>query len=188
MLGLAVKRPADTSHPPSGKRRCIPWASSPLLEASPAVKVNENSSLRERAEPFRLVTAQFPIDALTAVWKDGTNRPINVAHQRRLCKLFQKQGLHRNDASHRLRLACSKTDVEAMMNLLWRRQEVDSPWLKKNIEGPWPSFMDWKDVNRRDAELMAGNHRVEALKEFLKLPGNQEQGRWWICDVYNQGG
>jgi hypothetical protein len=165
----------------------VPWISPSPVETSLAVESTENSSIRERAEAYRLVTAKFPIDALTAVWKDGTNRPINVAHQRRLCRLFQTQGLHRTDASHRLRLACTRAEVEAMMGLLWRRKEVDDPAVKKNIDGPWPSFMDWKRVNDRDAELMAGNHRVQALEEYLKPLENAEHERWWICDIYDRG-
>jgi hypothetical protein len=65
-----------------------------------------------------------------------------------------------------------------MMGLLWRRKEVDDPTVKKNIDGPWPSFMDWKRVNNYNAELMAGNHRVQALEEYLKPLGNAEHERW----------
>lgn len=195
MLKLPIKRRFD---PPealdANKRRPIPWSSSPPFEPPPRVvpaiqnrEGSEGSSVREQAEPYRLVTAKFPIDALTAEWKDGTNRPINPAHQRRLYQAFQTQGLHRTDVSHRLRLACTKVEVEAMMNLLWRRKQVDQPWLKKDSEGSWPSFMDWKSVNAGDVELMAGNHRVQALKEYLKPVEKQELGRWWICDIYDRG-
>ena len=32
----------------------------------------------------------------------------------------------------------------------------------------WPLFDDWVEVNGAKAELVAGNYRVEALKELLR--------------------
>jgi hypothetical protein len=54
-------------------------------------------------------------------------------------------------------------------------------------DGVWVSFMDWMLVNGRPAELMAGNHRMEALKEHLKQLKSADDERWWICDIYDQG-
>ena len=35
---------------------------------------------------------------------------------------------------------------------------------------------------------MDGQHRVEALKEYLKNHQNAEDEECWLCDGYNQGG
>jgi len=51
----------------------------------------------------------------------------------------------------------------------------------------YPSFKGWDIIVREKAELIAGNYRVEALKEYLrrlKLPDNK---RWWIYNMYNKG-
>ncbi|KAF2462508.1 uncharacterized protein BDR25DRAFT_320678, partial [Lindgomyces ingoldianus] len=53
-------------------------------------------------------------------------------------------------------------------------------------EFEWPSFEDWDMVVGEKAELMAGNHRVEALKKRLRLLGCGKEERWWICDIYNK--
>ena len=67
MLSRAVKRLYDTSDALTGKRRYMPWISSSPVKTSSAVESTENSSIRERAEAYYLVTAKFPINALTAV-------------------------------------------------------------------------------------------------------------------------
>jgi hypothetical protein len=34
---------------------------------------------------------------------------------------------------------------------------------------------------------MAGNHRVEALKEYFEGIKSSKEDRWWIYDIYNKG-
>ena len=51
----------------------------------------------------------------------------------------------------------------------------------------YPSFKGWDVIIGEKAELMAGNHRVEALKEYLRRSKSSENERWWICDVYDKG-
>jgi hypothetical protein len=43
-----------------------------------AVKeIREADCVYDRAAPYLLVTARFPIDALTSAWSIGVNRPID---------------------------------------------------------------------------------------------------------------
>ena len=49
------------------------------------------------------------------------------------------------------------------------------------------SFEGWDIIIGEKAELMAGNHRVEALKEYIRRSKSPENERWWICDVYDKG-
>ena len=59
----------------------------------------------------------------------------------------------------------------------------------------WPFFKDWMSVNGCEAEIMVGQHRVEAAKAFLrpkggsqKVEGDPNEGsHWWICDIYDKG-
>lgn len=46
-----------------------------------------------------------------------------------------------------------------------------------------PSFDDQVKVNGAKAELMAGNHRVEALKDLLRRSKSEGDERLWICDI-----
>lgn len=185
-----MKRPHDTGALPATKRRNRSSDIHALSSVSSPIKDVE--SIRDQAEPYRLVTAKFPIDALTPIWTVGANRPINQAHKRRLCRIFQQQGVLRKEISHRLRIACTKAEVEKMQHHL--RLQLGPETRPENEDGSvpardseWPSFDDWMQVNGTKAELMAGNHRVEALKEYVQRLELNDSERWWICDIYDKG-
>jgi hypothetical protein len=157
---------------------------------SKASYLKEVDSIHDQARPYRLVTAKFPIDSLTPVWTVGANRPIDDAHKRRLCEIFKEQGVLRKDLGYRLRVACTKAQVQKMLDHINRGRahnadsgSVDSPGDKSE----YPSFEGWDIIIGEKAELMAGNHRVEALKEYLRRSKSPENERWWICDVYDKG-
>ncbi|PVH90418.1 hypothetical protein DM02DRAFT_547825, partial [Periconia macrospinosa] len=119
--------------------------------------------------PYLLVTARFPIDALSAEWSIGVNRPIDQAHKRRLHQIFDETGILQRDTSHRLQVAYSKAQVQQMLNHLKE-----------------PSFKGWVSVVREKAELIAGHHRVEAFKKYLQLRRLPEEERWWVCSIYDK--
>ena len=137
----------------------------------------------DQAEQYPLVTARFPIDALTPKWTFGTNRSINETHKRRLCQIFKYVGVLRRDASHRLQVACTKAQVQQMLNHI--KQEgnqaqcvVGASEIAQETDLELPSFEDWSSVIGEEAELMAGNHRVEALKEYLRCSQSSQAERW----------
>jgi hypothetical protein len=132
------------------------------------------------------VTAYFPINALTPEWKHGRNRPPSTPHILQLSKSFEK-GLYRTDLGNALRLACRPEHVDRMIAERERQGETRADW-KQRTPNAWPSFSGWQRVNPEPVELMAGRHRVEALKEYLKNRKAAEDEGWWLCDVYNQGG
>jgi hypothetical protein len=185
-----MKRPSSTVTPSSRKRQRLSLDISSGSEEAPVdnATLTEMLSLHDQAEPYRLATVKFPIDALTAFWKDGSNRPINQIHKRQLCQLFKKPGLQRTEVGNRLRVACTKVEVERMMESLHRDRQVKEHLVPGNKDGGLLSFQDWMHVIGVKAELMAGNHRVEALKEHLRQVGNEQQEeRWWACDLYDRG-
>ena len=51
----------------------------------------------------------------------------------------------------------------------------------------YPSFKGWDIIIREKAELIVGNYKIEALKEYLRRLKSLKNKRWWICDVYNKG-
>lgn len=153
--------------------------------------LKEVDPVYDQAAPYRLVTAQFPIDALTPEWSIGTNRSVNEAHKRRLLQIFKEVGVLRRDVSHRLQVICPKAQVERMLDHLRQeenRSQSDSiaGETAQEMDSKWPSFEAWNKIVGEKAELIAGNHRVEALKEYmrsLKLPSTEG---WWVCDIYDQ--
>jgi hypothetical protein len=187
MLNQSLKRHAGLPEGKS-KRRCLPWDLTPPSKTALSVPStsHERLTICQQAEPYRLVTAIFPIDVLTPVWKQGSNRPLNDPHKRRLCQAFHKD-LHNSDPNNALRLACSKQEIERMVAELERQGQARTDW-KRRTPDSWPSFMEWGRVNAEPVELMAGNHRVEALKEYLREENlDTPKERWWLCDVYDQG-
>lgn len=168
-----------------------PHHDSAMEHDSPAFELKNSKSTRELAEPYRLATVKFPIDALSPIWTVGINRPINESHKRKLCAIFEVQGLHRHDVDNRLRVACSREDVEKMkeaMGSVNHEEDVSFQSGSMQTEKPaWPCFKDWTRVIGKKAELMGGHHRVEALKEMLNKSGGGEDERWWLCELYDKG-
>jgi hypothetical protein len=90
-------------------------------------EIKEADSIYDQAAPYLLVTAKFPIDALTAEWSIGVNRPIDQAHKRRLRQIFNEAGVLRRDKNHRLQVACSKAEVQQMLDCLEEEGQARSP-------------------------------------------------------------
>lgn len=149
------------------------------------VRLTGAESVIEQAKPYLLATAKFPISALTAVWKVGHNRQIDAKHVQNLYRIFKEQNLQREVDENHLRIACSRAEVDRMKDRLNSDNIVNDSWL---------DFGNWTAVNGTKVELMAGQHRVEALKLFLDHVRRQSGGglaeedqSWWICKIYDIG-
>lgn len=155
----------------------------------PIVALTGTESVVEQAKPYLLATAKFPVDALTAVWKVGSNRQTDTKHVQSLYRIFKEQGLQREPDENHLRIACSRAEVDRMMD------HVNSAGTPNGSSVPgFVPFDDWMAVNGTKVEIMAGQHRVEALRLFLAhLSGRsrgsslEEEQLWWICDIYDIG-
>jgi hypothetical protein len=154
--------------------------------------LKEVESLHDQTEPYRLATVKFPIDALSPDWSIGTNRPIDECHKRRLFQIFKEIGVLRQDARHRLQVACTKAQVQRMLDHLRQGGSEAGGTHGANedahpADAEVPSFEEWESVVGEKAELMAGNHRIEAFKEYLRYTKSSQAERWWVCDVYDRG-
>jgi hypothetical protein len=171
-----MKRKGSPNTKPSAKRP---------RQAQPTIDLTDTKSVREQAEPYRLATAKFPIEALTSVWKVGSNRQIDTKHIESLCRIFKEQRLQREPEENHLRIACSQVEVQRMIDHLNPTGTLLPAYLP---------FDDWMVVNKTKAELMAGQHRVEALRLYLQHLSGKSKGdslekehSWWICDIYDIG-
>lgn len=178
MSGRTIKRPRTDLGP------------SRSAEDESAGMLSTVKSVCEQAEPYRICTARFPIDALTASWTVGSNRPVNEKHVLSLCRTFEGDGLQREPKKNRLMVGCTRQQIEKM-KFHYHLVNDTSNWLG-NVSGPWPSFHQWMTANEQKAEIISGQHRVEALKLFLKRNGKQldvseNDERWWVCDIYDLG-
>ncbi|KNB16990.1 hypothetical protein FOXG_14986 [Fusarium oxysporum f. sp. lycopersici 4287] len=48
------------------------------------------------------------------------------------------------------------------------------------------SFRNWADFIDERPELMAGQHRIEALKDYVKQTHSDSSDLWWICEFYDK--
>lgn len=150
----------------------------------PPEDLTHGQSVRDRAEPYRLATAKFLVDDLNTTWAEGRNREPDKKQISALCAIFEGQQLQRESVENRLRVLCSRRDVERMLAHLGEPVTEASP--------SWPWFGDWITVTGGRAELMAGQHRVAALKSFYQQKdrlhtASEPNPLWWLCDIYDCG-
>ncbi|KAG6066654.1 hypothetical protein E4U32_005601 [Claviceps aff. humidiphila group G2b] len=66
-------------------------------------------------------------------------------------------------------------------------KELDLPDGMKQAEG-MRDFTIWPEVNGREPlELLAGQHRIRALEEWVKDAKLGEGELWWPCKFYDRG-
>ncbi|KAF4459450.1 hypothetical protein FALBO_13802 [Fusarium albosuccineum] len=148
-----------------------------LLEAD---RFQDGFSSRQQAEEYRLVTANIPVDALSCTRRKGMNRHVNRQHVSKLCSVFKQGGLERQAEENYLLVQCSSAAVERMISHL--EGLGHDPQLNKIL-----SFEDWSAVNPEEkVEVMAGQHRIEALREYARQVRAEEKELWWTCVFYGR--
>jgi hypothetical protein len=138
--------------------------------------IRDTKSLKELARPYLLAVAKMPLESLTTKWSVGTNRRIKRSHVRELCNAFRINGLQRREPGNHLLLLCSADQV-------YRAREAHGVSTEKEEE----DLMRWSEVNEGSAEVMAGQHRIEALREFAREVGSGQEPLWWTCELYDRG-
>jgi hypothetical protein len=71
-------------------------------------------------------------------------------------------------------------------NLQEQGQSIEGARHRSQGSPPWPLFTDWVQVNSQPAELMAGQHRVEALKILRQASPDSAILPEWVCDLYDR--
>ena len=141
----------------------------------------DGESMREEAQPYRIVTARMPIHALTSTWSLGRNRPVDAHHIRRLYNIFAQGGLNRTAEENHIIVLCSRAETSKMMKHL---DEIGVGAINDGVL----CFDDWLSVNEgKLVEIMAGQHRVKALEAYVERTHASEKELWWTCEFYDQG-
>jgi hypothetical protein len=83
---------------------------------------------------------------------------------RELFNRFGRKELLRESEGNRLKVCCSRAESARMTTHLATTTGNKASGAGEALL----SFHDWVEVNRCRAELMAGQHRVAALKRFLQ--------------------
>lgn len=150
----------------------------------PPPSFTEVDSLRKQAEPYRLAVAELPIHLLHSAWSRGNNRPLDRNHVAHLCRSFQNGGLARRAEQHYVQVSCSAAAVQKMIDAIPDADQSTAQDRRQHVL----SFKNWADFNGDEKpELMAGQHRIEALKDYVKQTDSDSSDLWWICEFYDKG-
>ncbi|KID80877.1 hypothetical protein MGU_11700 [Metarhizium guizhouense ARSEF 977] len=145
--------------------------------------IREASSIRQRAERYRLATAKMPLDSLTCTWTRGKNRRLQQQQVSRLCDDFRELGLEREAEENFLLVQCSAAAVEQMLGFLGVGRLLKDG--ESARDRTW-SFHDWLVVNSgEEVEVMAGQHRMAALRQYATKTGSDTGKLWWTCYIYD---
>ncbi|PWI64626.1 hypothetical protein PCL_09483 [Purpureocillium lilacinum] len=139
-------------------------------------RFKEGETTLEQAEPYRILTARMPVDALTAHWSVARNRPIQEKHVDALYTIFQRGDMKR--ASYPLAVLSTRSEVQCMLHEMGYGGDTPDA-------DDVPSFGKWLP-NRRPAELLDGQHRVTALKRLVSNTGAGKQELCWPCNFYDR--
>ncbi|PWI64051.1 hypothetical protein PCL_00034 [Purpureocillium lilacinum] len=149
-----------------------------MLRKAARKRFEEGQTTLEEAEPYRILTATMPVDALTADWSMGSNRPIQEKHVNALYTIFQRGDMKR--ARYPLAVLSTRSEVQCMLHEMG--YDGDTP-----DADDVPSFDKWLLVNGRPVELLDGQHRVAPLKRIVSGSGSGKQELYWPCNIYDRG-
>lgn len=147
------------------------------------VVFQETDSIRTLAEPYRITTAKIPIDALTCTWAIGNNRQIDQSHVQKLCESFMRGELARQSRENYIMVQCSARAVENALH------NATVGGAEEGYDEPLrlPIFNNWSEINDEKPEVIAGQHRIEALREYVRQTDSDAGDLWWICEFYDKG-
>ncbi|KAH7150718.1 hypothetical protein DER46DRAFT_512389, partial [Fusarium sp. MPI-SDFR-AT-0072] len=139
---------------------------------------------RKQAEPYRLAVAMLPVHLLDSSWSCGNKRPLDRNHVAYLWRSFQNGGLAHRVEEHYIQVSCSAAAVDRMINAITEANRTTTQDLHQHVL----SFRNWADINDDERpELMAGQHRIEALKEYAKQtasdPNDLRWGHTHLCSL-----
>lgn len=142
----------------------------------------ETDSIRQQAKPYRITTARIPINALTYTWSIGKNRRIDQQHVQKLYESFMRGELARQSEENYILVQCSAELVQRAMRETRAERGGDN-----NESWRLPMFDNWMDVNDEKPEVLAGQHRIEALRQYVRKSDGDVKDLWWVCEFYDKG-
>ncbi|GJN87053.1 hypothetical protein PLIIFM63780_010635 [Purpureocillium lilacinum] len=170
-------RPSRQSAASTGKRRRDSSEENTPAKAA-RKQFEEGQTTLEQAEPYRVLTARMPLDAVTSDWSLARNQPIQAKHVGALYTIFERGDMKR--ASYPLAVLSTRSDVQRMLHGMG--YDSDTP-----DADDVPSFDTWLSVNRGPVELLDGQHRVAALKRLVYRTGAGKEELHWPCNFYDRG-
>ncbi|KAG5961487.1 hypothetical protein E4U57_007523 [Claviceps arundinis] len=131
--------------------------------------LREGLSIKELARPYLLTITKLPIKALDIT---GRNRPLDADHVTDLKNVFRRHGLERMASENRLLCLCTAADV----------QFGDTAWSDEQSK----DIRHWSEAISSPIEVLAGQHRIAALREYVTEIESDPAELWWTCELYDR--
>ncbi|KZL83393.1 hypothetical protein CI238_13041 [Colletotrichum incanum] len=125
------------------------------------------------------------VDVLETTWSVGRNRRVEPAHVRELKDAFTYGGLERGAPENRIAVLCSAEEVCRIRQSTEEGGNGDGSGGNDHSDGE-ATFLRWASVNNIKAEVMASQHRLSALREYVKATGALASDAWWTCELYDK--
>ncbi|KAG6018926.1 hypothetical protein E4U40_007617 [Claviceps sp. LM458 group G5] len=103
----------------------------------------------------------------------GRNRPLDADHVTDLKNVFRRDGLERMAPENRLLCLCTATDIQ-FGDMAWSDEQ------SKNIR-------HWSEAISSPIEVLAGQHRIAALRDYVTETESDPAELWWTCELYDRG-
>lgn len=87
--------------------------------------------------------------------------------------MFKKDGLNRIAPGNRLLRVCTAADI----------QSSTIKWSDENPQDP----RHMSEITSLRFEVLAGQHRIAALREYVSDTESDPAELWWTCELYDQG-
>ncbi|KAG6052682.1 hypothetical protein E4U17_005518 [Claviceps sp. LM77 group G4] len=132
---------------------------------------HDSKSVRGLAKPHLLAVAKLQVKVLEPNRSIGSNRQLDADRVGELKNLFKKDGLKRTAQENWLLCVCNAADISKI-------------WPDENLLNRGHC----SEVMPQSIEVLNGQHRIAALRDYVNDTGNDEAELWWMCELYNQGG
>ncbi|KAF5230268.1 hypothetical protein FAUST_9889 [Fusarium austroamericanum] len=155
--------------------------SKPSKPKAPLPPFTEIDSIRKQAEPYRLAIAHLPISALNCSWSHSANRELDPNHVNQLFQSFCHGQLDRQSPENYIQVSChAQTYKQVLQNLANEGHPTST------APDPILMLLNWGTVTNEQPEVLAGQHRIEALRKYAQHTDPGQDSLTWVCEIYNK--
>jgi hypothetical protein len=149
----------------------------PIKETTPPPPFSEAPSIKVEAQRYLLGIAKLHLKDLNCHWLESSNRLLDLQHVKSLLFAFQEGKLDRYSQENYIQVTCSSNTYSNACQQLGAQDTAKQP----------VDLLDWNTVTQEKFEVINGQHRINALQEYIKKTDQPATSEWWICCIYNKG-